>query len=106
MTPGPSFGAPATPKLGAPSGPDPSSQPGPGGAPGTGDDGAQDPSGSGVAAVMGQIRDLGTTAAAIGSSVPALQPEVQQITAIIRRMIIKAGQSAPTQTDSATALPM
>jgi hypothetical protein len=114
MTPGPSFGAPMNPKLGAGNGPSPSSQAGPPGAPGAGapgdsdndSDTAQDPTGSSVAAVMGQIRDLGTTAAAIASSTPALQPEVQQITAIIKRMIVKAGQSAPTQTDSASALPM
>lgn len=98
----PTFGAPATPKLGGPNGPDPATQPGPGGAPTGGDDAT----GSGVAAVMGQIRDLGTAASALGQAIPALQPEVQQIQQAIRRMIIKAGQTAPTQTDSAAALPM
>ena len=54
---------------------------------------------------MGQIRDLGQLAQKLGQTVPPLQEEAQQIQQIIRRMIIKAGQAAPTQTDSATALP-
>lgn len=55
---------------------------------------------------MGKIRDLGQMAMALGSAIPALQPEAQQIQLIIRRMVLKAGQSAPTQSDSSAALPM
>lgn len=101
----PSFGAPATPQMGdSPQGGsgDPSAAPGPAGAPTGGDDQAS----SAVAAIMGKIRDLGQQASALGSAIPALQPEAQQIQQIIRRMVLKAGQAAPTQTDSASALPM
>lgn len=98
----PTFGAPATPQMGAGPGGDPSAAPGPGGAPTGGDDQAS----TAIAAVMGKIRDLGQAASALGAAIPALQPEAQQIQSIIRRMVLKAGQSAPTQTDSASALPM
>lgn len=54
---------------------------------------------------MGDIRTLGQGAAALGEKMPALQDEVQQMMMIIKRMVIKAGQAAPTQTDSASALP-
>lgn len=101
----PTFGAPATPSMGGPSGPDPSTAPGPGGAPG-GPGQSADQAGAGIQAIMGKIRDVGQGLQEIGATVPGLQPEVQQMQALIRRMIIKAGQAAPTQTDSASALPM
>lgn len=100
----PDFGAPVRPSLGGPPGGDPSAAPPPGGAPDTGG-GSQDQAGAAIQQVMGAIRDLGQMAQKIGMTIPPLQPEAQQIQAIIRRMIIKAGQAAPTQTDSATALP-
>jgi len=55
---------------------------------------------------MGKIRALGQAASDIGDSIPTLQDEVSQVQAIIRRMIVKAGQAAPTQTDSGSAVPM
>lgn len=103
MSPLPNFaGGPGPTDMGgAPPGPAPSSMPPPPGPPG-----GADAASSAVQAVMGQIRDLGAQVSSIGSSVPSLGDEVGQIQAIIKRMIIKAGQVAPTQTDSGSAVPM
>jgi hypothetical protein len=75
--------------------------------PGNGDDpsGTADKTGQGLQAVMGQIRDLSQMAQSIGSTVPSLQQEAQQIQMIVRSMVKKAGMAAPTQTGSAAALP-
>lgn len=55
---------------------------------------------------MGKIRALGQAATDIAGSVPTLADEAQQVQAIVKRMILKAGQAAPTATDSGSAVPM
>lgn len=60
----------------------------------------------GAEAAMGAIRDLGQQIEALGQKIPVLQAEVQQMRQILRKMVMKAGQSAPTQNQSASALPM
>lgn len=59
-----------------------------------------------VAESMGKIRDLGSKVDELGQALPALGPEIQQMRAILKRMIVKAGSGAPGQTASATQLPM
>ena len=56
-------------------------------------------------AVMGQIRQLSQQVDAIGQQIPAMASEVQQIRAVLKRMIVKAAQQAPQQTESSQALP-
>jgi hypothetical protein len=105
MSPLPNFaGGPPPPTMGGgPPRPDPSSLPPPPGGPGGG---GPDAVNGQLQATMGKIRALGQAASDIAASVPALQDEAQQIQALIRRMVIKAGQGAPTQTDSGSAVPM
>ena len=102
----PDMGAPVRPSMGGGNGPEPGSGPPPPGAPGGPGGGAPDQVNSGIQAVMGQIRELGALAQRIGTTIPPLQAEMQQIQAIIRQAIIKAGQAAPTQSSSSSALPM
>ena len=55
---------------------------------------------------MGEIRDLGQKAEALGGKYPSLAPEVQQLKQILKRMVVKAAQQAPQQTVSSQDLPM
>lgn len=57
-------------------------------------------------AIMDAVRDLGQQVESLGKQLPAAQQEVQQMRQILRRIIIKAGQTAPTQNASAGLLPM
>lgn len=75
--------------------------PGPGPAPNGQGGGAPD-----LTVVMGAIRDLGANVESLSALVPSLDPEVQQIRQILRRMVMKAGQAAPQQTSGADMLPM
>lgn len=56
-------------------------------------------------AVMGQIRTVQQQVDALGQSLPAMAAEVKQIREALKRMIVKAAQQAPQQTESAQALP-
>lgn len=62
--------------------------------------------GQDVTAIIGQIRNLGSQADQLGQAFPPLQQEIQQIRAIIKRMIVKAGQGGSGQNASAEQLPM
>ena len=105
-------GGPLPPAMGG--GPPPGPPPGPPGTDpgqaslgGPGNSGATpDQVGAGVQSVMLKIRALGQAASDIGDSIPSLQDEVAQVQNIIRRMIVKAGQAAPTATESGSAVPM
>lgn len=55
---------------------------------------------------MGAIRELGKQVEALGKQVPSAAAEIQQIRTILRKLIMKVGAQAPTQNDSARALPM
>lgn len=65
--------------------------------------GADDP--SGASEVMGALRDLGRQVEAIGKQLPTAQAEMQQLRQILKRLVIKAGQSAPKATPSAQRVP-
>lgn len=56
-------------------------------------------------ALMGQIRTFGQQLEQFGQTMPALAPEVQQMRQILKRMVVKAAQSAPQQTASSQNLP-
>ncbi len=55
---------------------------------------------------IGKIRDLDGQAMSLLQDNPTLGPDVEQIRASIRRMIVKVGQTLPPQTNSQNALPM
>lgn len=59
----------------------------------------------GLEQVMSQIRDLGQQIQALGASVPAFAPDVQQMQQILKRLIVKAAQQGPQQTPSAAMVP-
>ena len=56
--------------------------------------------------LMGKIRQVATSVDDLGSSNPALAPEIQQIKVVLRQMIIKAAQAASAQSPSGEAVPM
>lgn len=56
-------------------------------------------------AAMGKIRDLNQQTSELGSQFPAMADEVKQIQQILKRMIVKAAQQAPQQTQSSADLP-
>lgn len=72
-----------------------------GGSPSSGRDGQR----QALEQVMGQIKELKDKVDAVGASLPAFAPEVQQIGQILKRMIVKAAQQAPQQTSSSAAVP-
>lgn len=74
-----------------------------GGAPpqGAGADGAS----AALMQTMQQIRDLGQQVDALAADLPALQPEVQQIQQILKRMVIKAAQAPVGEPASGMAVP-
>jgi hypothetical protein len=55
--------------------------------------------------LMMQIRDVGSQVDQIASTNPDLAQEATQVRALLRQMIIKAGQMAPMQTMSSEAVP-
>lgn len=55
--------------------------------------------------LMGKIRQVASSVDELGASQPALAPEIQQIKAIIRQMIIKSASAASVQTPSGQAVP-
>lgn len=56
-------------------------------------------------ALMGQIRDIGAQVEAIAADFPQLAPIVQQVTRLLKQMVVTAAQQAPTQTASGMAVP-
>lgn len=67
---------------------------------------SQPAGGEDVTALMGQIRDLAGQVDDLGGQYPSLAQEAQQIRALLRQMIIKAAQQAPTATPSGQAVPI
>ena len=67
--------------------------------------GAPDQARGALESTMAQLRQIGQQVEQLGSSLPALAPEVQQLRQLLKRMIMKAGQSSPTSSGSADALP-
>ncbi len=55
--------------------------------------------------LMGQLRDLANQANAVVEANPALAQEGQQITALIKQMIVKSAKAAPAQGMSAADVP-
>lgn len=55
--------------------------------------------------IVTQIRQVGDLVTQIGASNPQLQQDAQQITQILKGMVVKAAQQAPAQTPSAMAVP-
>ena len=72
-----------------------------GGSPASGRDGQR----QALEQAMGQIKAIKDQVDQLGSSMPAMSQEVQQIGQILKRMIVKAAQQAPQQTASAEAVP-
>lgn len=56
-------------------------------------------------ALMGQIRDVGQMVDALAADFPTLAPDVQQVKQLLKQMVVKAAQQAPTQTASGAAVP-
>lgn len=56
-------------------------------------------------ALASQIRDLGTMADAIAADFPNAAQEVSQVKALLKQIIVKAAQQAPTTTASGSAVP-
>lgn len=64
------------------------------------DDGSQQAS-----QMLGQISDVKDQLTALAGSNPSVAPEVQQIIAILRQMVLKAAQGASAATASSSAVP-
>ena len=56
--------------------------------------------------LMGQIRDVVAQVDQISATYPALAQDAQQVRSLLKGMIVKAAQQAPTQSDSSSAVPM
>jgi len=54
---------------------------------------------------MGRIRDLAEQVKQLGADFPVLADDVQQIQQILKTMVVKSAQVAPTQTASSLAVP-
>ena len=55
--------------------------------------------------LAGQIRDLSTMVDAIAADFPNAAQETSQIKALLKQVIVKVAQQAPTQTASGSAVP-
>jgi len=60
---------------------------------------------SALQAVMGQIRQIGQAVQALEGQNPALAEEAQQITQLLKAMVIKSAQQGSAQTASGMAVP-
>lgn len=56
-------------------------------------------------ATMGEIRGIGQAVQGLEAKFPALAQEAQQITALLKQMVVKAAQQAQMQTASGMAVP-
>ena len=72
---------------------------------GGGNAGPQGGSGGGVEGVVSAIREINSSAQALGQQYPACAQEIQQIQALLRRCLVKASQGAPGQNASASTIP-
>lgn len=70
------------------------------------------PAGAGAEAVQAQlqqtaasVRQIGDLLQQLGAANPTLAPDIQQVSQILKGMIVKVAQSAPAQTASSLAVP-
>lgn len=71
------------------------------GVPGAGPDAA----GDGFNTLVQQVRTIHTAAKQIEMDLPPLAPDVQQITALLNQLLVKAAQLMPQQTISGAMTP-
>ena len=58
-----------------------------------------------LTATNGKIRDLGEAVKQLAADTPTIVDEAQQIQQLLKQMVVKAAQIAPTQTASSMMIP-
>ena len=59
-----------------------------------------------IEVLMGQVREIQQLVKAVGADFPTLAPDAEQISQILKRMVVSAASQAPQQTASGMAVPM